>query len=164
MRMKIWVALASFVMSFALFTTNAVSQDFTGEWELDRDASELPQQQFGVWSNMSIEEADQQLVVTRTRTGQQGPGPSEQVDTINLEGETVENAWFGDSTRETTAAWEDGVLVVTNVASFNNNSFTTTERYSVNEEGSVLTVEATTPGFGGGGESTSTYVYNKVTE
>ena len=113
--------------------------DFSGTWTLDVSKSEgamLP-----TAATLKVTQTEKSIVVERTTTamGMTRSGTS----TYALDGSPSKNTVNANGANvdfNSTAAWDDNVLVIKTTADFGGGSFAGTERYSLSEDKKTLVI------------------------
>jgi hypothetical protein len=156
----------AFFLLFILYPATAHAGDkaeFSGEWTLNEDESEMGESRFGPAKTLKITQAENSLVIESTRVGRDG-GTREIKDEFTLDGEEklTENE---RGTTKTKASWSaDGKTL--SLYSYRKMTregqtfeITTEEIWELSDEGSTLTMR--TSRSSPRGESSSVLVYNK---
>ncbi len=113
--------------------------DFSGTWNLDVSKSEGPM--VPTSATLKVTQADKTLTIERTTTamGMTRSGTS----TYNLDGSPSKNTVNANGANvdfNSTAAWNDDVLVIKTTADFNGGTFSGTERYSLSDDKKTLVI------------------------
>jgi hypothetical protein len=159
--------LGALSLVMAATTSHAQGKpDFSGSWTMVVDPNAAPPAggrggrgggRGGMGAAATI--AQDASTMTITRTTQAG-----EVKTVyNLDGSDSKNmvAMGGNQMEQVSkAVWEGSKLVVTTTSDFGGNTFTTTQKFSLDASGN-LTLEVTSPGRGGGEPTTTTLTYKK---
>ena len=166
--MKKRVSVASFVLLF--FVAVALGEDtkpnFTGDWTLDREKSEMGEPRPGAgggrgrgmgMGSFSITHNDDALVVKRKFEFQGEERSFESRHTTDGQ-ENVNEGFRGSSVKSKTH-WEGATLVTESVMETPNGTRETKEIRSLSADGKTMTVEVTSKG--GFGEGTRKLVYSK---
>lgn len=139
--------------------------NFSGSWKYNADKSTPAGgggggQRMG-GGDMTVTQAANLLTVERTRTNQSGETTKQQAK-YTLDGkESVNPAGRGGESKSTATWAPDGKsLTIKTTSSFNSNTFTTTEKWSLASP-NALSIERTMPGRDGGAERKTTAVYDK---
>ena len=151
---------------FFLYSANTYARDiadFSGEWTLNEDKSEMDESRFGPSKTLKITQTENSLVIERTRMGRDGQERKIK-DEYNLNGEEklTENE---RGTTKTIATWsEDSKILSLNshrkiTRGDQTFEITTEENWVLSDDGSTLTIKAfsSTPR----GERSSVLVYSK---
>lgn len=171
---KQWNASKSvFVITAALFSictaaTVIASVDFSGEWKLNEQKSELGQ--FGgrgAAKSIKVLSSDAKgISMERTSTNQNGEAVVRK-ESLTFDGKESESAGgFGNATRKATAKWSDDgqAMIVNAVTTFDRNGekmeIKQTETWKLSDGGQTLTIESSSSSSFG--ESTMKLVYEKV--
>ena len=167
---KIQVLALMISMAFLLlpFTVNAQGSkaNFAGTWAVNAAKSNFGDaqgqgggQRMG-GGNIVVKQEANLLTVDRTRTNQSGESTTT-TSKYTLDGkESVNSAGRGES--KSVAKWSaDGKsLTITTTMTFNSNTFTSTEVWSLTSP-NTLSIVRTSPGRDGGPERKTTAVYDK---
>ncbi len=145
--------------------------DFSGKWAFNASKSELPTGGMGARpggrmrtpSDLTI--TQEENVINITRMVQTMEGEQEQTQTLTVDGKPHETQDLRGNPVTTTATWKDGKLVVEQTMTFSRGgeemTRTTTQTYSLQEDGKVLVNERQMRGRGGGEAMTIKYAYDK---
>jgi len=147
---------------FGSFTI-AQDTDFSGEWILNESESEMGEGMRRVIKAIKVTQEGNNLELERTRAGRDGQEMTS-TEKLTLDGETSENSQ-GNRSTESSVAWaEDGKsITISSKSTFNRQGetfeMTSTEIWTLDKKGKVLTIEytGTTPR----GERKATLVYDK---
>ena len=157
------------VISFFLFSIMAFAYsgnvNFSGEWKLDKEKTELSESPLFL-SKIKITQKEDSVLTTRTYTNQYGeqyPFDEE----ITVDGEEREIVIY-EMKRRTAALWsEDGKgLLISSKTKYYGDSgeeeFSVEETWSLVEKGTILSIDYTTNSVYG--TNTGTYFYKKAEE
>ncbi len=143
----------------------AQNPNFSGSWTFNAEKSQLPTAPGGQGGrgmgggDMTIAQQGNSITITTTRQGREGP--TQQATTYTIDGQNHEVS-TGRGTSTAKAEWKDGSLVITNTRSMGDRGeFTTTETYTLKENGRVLEVSSQMPGRQGGSPTAIKRVYDK---
>lgn len=156
----VFTLLAAAPLLFAF----VAASDFSGEWAYNAEESDLGNTQFNfVWDTLLITQTEEDITIERRGEGQNGP--VEMTDVITLDGEPSENTGLGNSVKQSTAEWSsDGnILVIESEVEFTaqgqTNQVTSTETFSLDDSGNVLSIQnEVSSNFG---EITQELIYEK---
>jgi hypothetical protein len=155
------------IVPFLLLSlTSKKNVDFSGEWKLNQNKSEMGQYAPIVPLKIKAEQKTDALAITKTTTGFDGSGELTASETLGFDGKQVESKIApGNSKRTASAKWSaDGqTLTITYTLMLDFNGETTevkgTETWALSNEGKTLTITNTsTSSFG---ENTYKGVYEK---
>ena len=159
------LSIAFFVL-FLLYpaTTYAGDKvDFSGDWTLNEDKSEMGEGRFRPSATLKITQAENSLVTERTRTGRDGQVRKIR-DEYTLDGEAKLTETERGSTNSTASWSEDGKTLTINsyrkmTREGQTFEITTEEHWVLSDDGSTLTIKtsSTSPR----GERSSVLVYSK---
>jgi hypothetical protein len=126
-------------MAMVLATSQAAQAkpNFSGEWKLNASKSEFSPMPAPEKRTDKIVHADPKLTVTTTQTSQAGEGTFEQK--YSTDGEETTNELRGAPVKST-AKWDGEALMITTKAVFNGMDITLSDKWSLSEDGKVLTV------------------------
>jgi hypothetical protein len=135
--------------------------DLSGTWVFNADKSVLPdmggRRMGGGGGDMVIKVEGENIIITSTRQGREGPTESTTTYIPDGKPHTVS---AGRGSMEVVTSWKDGKLVIVESRETQRGSFTFTMTYSLQEDGTLL-LEREMPGMGGGGGMTMKMVYDK---
>jgi len=162
----LYLSISLLFLSF-LFPANTYAgdkTDFAGEWTLNEDKSEMGEGRFGPSKTLTITQAENSLVVDRTRTGRDGQEMKIK-DEYTLDGEEklTENE---RGTRKTIASWsEDGKILTINshrkmTRDGQTFEITSEATWVLSEDGSTLTIKASSSSPRG--QMSNVLVYDKT--
>ena len=162
---KMYILLASlFLFSITAFAFNG-NVNFTGEWRLDKEKTDLSGSPLFL-SKITITQKENSVLTARTymnEYGEQYPFDEE----FTPGGEESEIVIY-EMTRRTAASWseDDNSILITSKTKYYGNSgeeeFSVTETWSLNEKGTILSIDYTTNSTYG--TSKGTYFYKKIEE
>jgi len=152
-----WILAATIAaIPFGRGTTAARAHpDFTGAWTLDPAKSEGPMVPTSATlkvtqdeKSMKVERTTTAMGMTRSGTATYALDGSPSKNTVNANGQSVDF--------NSTAEWNDNVLVIKTTADFGGGAFAGTERYSLSDDKKTLTIasEATIAGQSVAGKQT----------
>ena len=149
-----------------LSLTSKKNVDFSGEWKLNQNKSEMGQYAPIVPLKIKAEQKADALAITKTTTGFDGSGEVTASETLGFDGKQVESKIApGNSKRTASAKWSaDGqTLTITYTLMLDFNGEMTevkgTETWALSNEGKTLT--ATNTSTSSFGENTYKGVYEK---
>ncbi len=156
---------AILVFTVALTVSVFAQPNFTGTWTLDKDKSDLGEGRRGGMAATTLTvDHGAKLEIERVSTGRDGE-ERKMTETLTLDGKKCTNVWFrGDKESTVTFSSDKNTLIITSIIAmnFNGNDFelNSEEKWSLDKDGKVLTIEAksTTPR----GDREQTLVYNKA--
>ena len=142
------LSIAFFVL-FLLYpaTTYAGDKvDFSGEWTLNEDKSEMGEGRFRPSATLKITQAENSLVTERTRTGRDGQ-ERKMRDEYTLDGEAKLTETERGSTKSTASWSEDGKTLTINsyrkmTREGQTFEITTLETWELSDDGSALTIKS----------------------
>jgi hypothetical protein len=145
------------------FTVKPVKADFSGEWKLNEEKSELGN--FGRFAARSIkvEQKDDAITIAKTAPSFNG-GDATTTETLTFDGKESETTVFGGSKKKSTAKWSDDgqTLIITYSIMFERDGQTTefkgTETWSLTKDGAL---SAVTVSSSPRGENTTKAIYTK---
>ena len=160
-----FLSIALFFLFF-LYSANTYARDiadFSGEWTLNEDESEMGESRFGPSKTLKITQAENSLVIESTRVGRDGETRKIK-DEYTLDGEEklTENE---RGTTKTIASWSEDskTLSLKSHRKMTRDDqifeITTEENWELSDEGSTLTIN--TSRSSPRGESSSVLVYSK---
>ncbi len=159
------LAAAAFSLLF-LYSTDIYAgnkADFSGEWTLNEDKSDVGESRFGPSKTLKVAQDENSLVLERTRTGREG-----QEMTIKEEYTLDGKEQLSDNERgttRTTASWsEDGKTLYLNshrkmTRDGQTFEITTNEIWELSDDGSSLTIQSSRTSSRG--DVSSVLVYQK---
>ena len=164
---KSTILIAAGILTVCTSATDIASVDFSGEWKLNEQKSELGQ--FGGRSAKTIKVTSSDakgISIERTSTNQNGEAVVRK-ESLTFDGKESESAGgFGNSTRKASAKWSDDgqSMIINSVTTFDRNGekmeVKQKETWKLGDSGQTLTIESnSTSSFG---ESTTKLVYEKV--
>jgi len=139
-----YVIIATLFLSSVLTLHASAKADFSGNWVLNKEKSELGERSWAD-NNKNIKQEDNKLVVERKFTGRDGEEMTA-TDTYSLDGKESVNKGFGNSESKSTATWsEDGkTLTIKTSFSFERDgetrTFENTEIWVLSDEGKTLVI------------------------
>ncbi len=172
---RILTPLVAVLLGVALMPADTFAQnpDFTGNWTLNTEASDLGDGGAAAGGgggrgmggmtarSMLVKHEGNTVTITTTRQGRDGQS-REMVQEIIADGEP-HTSETGRATATTTAVWKEDKLNVTTVRSFDmqgqTREFTTNQVFALTD--GKLVVVTTSEGMGGGGSRVITAVYDK---
>jgi hypothetical protein len=160
-----FLSIALFFLFF-LYSANTYARDiadFSGEWTLNEDESEMGESRFGPSKTLKITQAENSLVIESTRVGRDGETRKIK-DEYTLDGEEklTENE---RGTTKTIASWSEDSKTLSlkshRKMTRDDQTFeiTTEESWELSDKGSTLTIN--TSRSSPRGESSSVLVYSK---
>ena len=161
------ILFAAVIVTLCTSATIVTSVDFSGEWKLNEQKSELGQ--FGgrgAAKAIKVTSSDAKgIAIERTSTNQNGEAVVRK-ETLTFDGKESESTGgFGNSTRKATAKWSDdgNALTVNYILNldFNGQAFEVkgTETWTLSSDGKTLTVQ--TNAASPQGDLASKAVYDK---
>ena len=154
--------LSLFLLSITSFA-NSGNANYSGEWKLDKEKSDLSGSPLYL-SKIKITQEENSLQTTRTYMNQNGEQyPFDEV--ITVDGEEREIMIY-EMKRRTSARWsEDGksILITSKTKYYGDTGeeeFSVEETWSLEEEGTILSIGYTTNSVYG--TNTGTYFYKKA--
>jgi hypothetical protein len=129
--------LSGFAVLLAASQVAQAKPNFSGEWKLNASKSEFSPMPAPEKRTDKIVHADPKLTVTTTQTNQAGEGTFEQK--YATDGSETTNELRG-APMKSTAKWEGDVLMVTTKASFNGMDVTLDDKWTLSDDGKVLTI------------------------
>jgi hypothetical protein len=128
------------LLAVAAFSTLAMAADkpnFSGEWSLDVDKSNLGPMGGPVSMTQKIDHADPDMTVTRSTAG--GPQGDQTVTLkYSTDGKETTNQLMGGPVK-TIASWEGSALVVKMSADVNGQPIQITDHFTLSDDGKVMT-------------------------
>lgn len=146
------------------FTFRADKANFSGEWKLNEEKSELGD--FGgrfVARSIKAEQKDDAITIAKTSPGFNGGDPVTTMQTLTFDGKESEITVFGGAKRKSTAKWsEDGqALTFNHTTTFERdgqtNEFKGTETWTMKDGALSIVSVSSSPR----GETTIKAIYNK---
>jgi hypothetical protein len=113
--------------------------DFSGAWTLDVSKSEGPM--VPTSATLKVTQTEKSMVVERTTTAMGMTRTAN--NTYALDGSPSKNTVNANGTSvdfNSTAEWNENVLVIKTTADFGGNAFAGTERYSLSDDKKTLTI------------------------
>lgn len=143
---NIFVFLLAPAFLFA-FTTKPDHANFSGDWKLNKDKSDLGQ--FADYATTSIKavETNDSISISRTAPSFQG-GENTTTETIPFDGKEAHSKLFGESTKTSTMKWSDDgqTFTITYKLMLDFNGQQTeingTETWSLSDGGKTLTLDS----------------------
>lgn len=165
MRNHFRVLAGAAVLALMVASLPALAQDQTpdlsGTWVFNAEKSVMPdmggRRMGGGGGDMVIKVEGENIIITSTTMGRQGPGESTTTYVPDGKPHTVDT---GRGSSEVVASWNEGKLVIVQSRETQRGSFTTTVMYSLQDDGTLL-LEREMGGMGGGGGMTMKMVYDK---
>jgi hypothetical protein len=163
MRNHIRVLAGAAVLALMVASLPAMAQtqtpDLSGTWVFNADKSVLPDmggRRMG-GGDMVIKVEGENIIITSTRQGREGPTESTTTYIPDGKPHTVS---AGRGSMEVVTSWKEGKLVIVQARETQRGTFTTTATYSLQEDGTLL-MEREMPGMGGGQSMTMKMVYDR---
>ncbi|MCZ2460001.1 MAG: hypothetical protein LC128_10295 [Chitinophagales bacterium] len=160
-QLLILIAVPALLLSF---TSLPDRTNFSGEWKLNTDKSDLGQMANFAVTSLKVNQADESITIARTAPSFQGD-ENTTTEAITFDGKTTETKLFGESSKKSSIKWsEDGktfTITYTLNLDFNGQQMTVegTEKWSLSDDGKTLTLEtSSTSDFG---DMSTTAVYDK---
>ncbi len=163
--MKTKTIFIALILLFFLpaFTIYAQKADFSGKWTLNKEKTNLTDNQLFL-SKITIQHKSDSLLTTRVYENGNGEEyPFE--ENLSLDGKECKIVIFDmPRTSKATRSDTDGSVMIESTTTFNGNNgaedVTAKETWKVDNEGQMLTLEFNNKMSGN--ETTGTYYYNKV--
>ena len=111
--------------------------NFSGDWKLNASKSEFGPMPAPTSRTDKIAHADPNLKVTTTQSGPNGDGTFELKYTTD--GAETTNDLRGNPVKST-SKWDGDILIITSKASFGGNDITFADKWSISEDGKILTI------------------------
>ncbi len=135
MKKVITIAIAALAMS--LISVGADKPNFSGDWTLDSGKSDFGPMPAPTTMTRKVEHNDPDLTYTQVVQG--GPQGDQTVKmTYSTDGKETTNDLMGNPLK-TTAKWDGNALVITGKADFGGNEVTLTDKWTLSDDGKVLT-------------------------
>jgi hypothetical protein len=161
------ILLAAVIVTVCTSATVVTSVDFSGEWKLNEQKSELGQ--FGgrgAAKTIKVTSSDAKgIAIERTSTNQNGEAVVRK-ESLTFDGKESESAGgFGNSTRKATAKWSDDgqSMIINAIMTLDRNGekmeIKQNETWKLGDGGQTLTIESNSSSSFG--ESTMKLVYEK---
>ncbi len=147
------LAAALLLMAGLPGPTDAQNPDLSGTWTLNTDKSELPEaggggrgrggMMGGAAATFTLAIDGEKISITRSRRTREGE--VDQTISFTTDGKAQDVAGGRMGNTSITASWTEGTLVVVTTMSFDRGgqsmSFVTTERYTISDDGAMLTID-----------------------
>lgn len=163
MKTKTMLTILSLFIFLPAFTGFAQKKDFSGEWKLNREKSEITNNSLFL-NKITMNLKTDSLLTTRVY--ENGNGEEYPFDEkLSLDGKECKTVIY-DMPRSSTATRSnsDGAVSITSTTTFNGNNGTedmiAKETWKVGDDGKILTMEFTNKMSGS--ETTGKYLYEKV--
>ena len=144
------------IVAVSTFAVAADKPNFSGDWRIDSDKSTFGPMPPPASLTRKVEHNDPSMTVAESRSGPQG----DQTITMkySTDGKETTNSFMGADVK-CTATWDGSTLVISSKAEFGGNEIKLTNRWTLSDDGKVLTdaVHVAAPQ----GEVDLTYVMNK---
>jgi len=164
---KSTMLIAAAIFTVCTSATVITSADFSGEWKLNEQKSELGQ--FGARAPKTIKVTSsdpKSISIERTSTNQNGEAVVRK-ESLTFDGKESESTGgFGNSTRKASATWSDDgqSMIINAVTTFDRNGekmeIKQKETWKLGDNGQTLTIESSSSSSFG--ENTMKLVYEKV--
>ena len=110
--MKLFVKQFAFLITGSmLFSTFIIKGDrvnFSGEWKLNEQKSELGTfDRRMIASTLKIEQKEDLIIITKPAPSLDGTGDGTTTETLSFDGKVSETPGFGNSKKKSTAKWSD---------------------------------------------------------
>jgi hypothetical protein len=162
------VSIIILLLSLSFLFAEEGKVNFSGEWNLNQDKSEIGgggRGRGGGSSKLVVKQEDNKLTIDRTSRNRDGEEFIRTTE-LTLDGKETKTEGFRGSEQTTTANWTDNgnTLTISSVAIYERDGqefeMNSTEVWHLQENGKVLSIESTrtTPR----GERTSKLVYDKA--
>ena len=117
----------------------AATPDFSGNWKLNTAKSDFGE--FPAPSSMTqkVTHAEPKLTVDMKMTSDMGEFAV--ISNYTTDGKECTNQGFGGSEAKSTVKWDGPALVIETKGSFGDNAYTMTDKWTLSEDGKVLTVQ-----------------------
>jgi hypothetical protein len=112
--------------------------NFTGDWKLNNSKSSFGQMPTPSSMTNKITHADPKLTTAVKQSGDMGD--FEMSSTYTTDGKESTNQGFGGSTTTSTAKWDGDTLLIETKGKFGDNDFTMSDKWTLSEDGKVLTI------------------------
>ncbi len=160
-QLLILIAFPALLLSFTVLPGQT---NFSGEWKLNTDKSDLGQMANFAVTSLKVDQANEAITIARTAPTFQGD-ESTTTETVTFDGKTSETKIFGESTKKSSIKWDESgktfTLTFTLNLDFNGQQMVVegTEKWSLSDDGKILTLETnSTSDFG---DMSTTAVYDK---
>jgi hypothetical protein len=131
------------LFTLLLFAASAVAfaatPDLTGTWKLNTSKSEFGQFPAPNSMTQKITHAEPKLTVENNMSGPQGDIAF--TANYSTDGKETTNQGFGGSEVKSVARWDGDALLIETKGSFGDNQFTMKDRWTLSQDGKVLTVQ-----------------------
>ncbi len=135
--MKAFLKTVLAVAALASLAVAADKPNFSGEWKMDASKSNLGPMPPPDSLVRKVEYTDPTLTITEARTG--GPqGDQKATMALSTDGKETTISLFGNDAKAV-AAWEGDALVIKMKASIQGNELNLTQKWTLSEDGKVLT-------------------------
>jgi len=116
----------------------AATPDLTGNWKLNATKSDFGQFPAPSAMTQKISHAEPKLTVEINMTSDMGEFAF--TSNYTTDGKECTNQGFGGSEAKSTAKWDGDTLVIDTKGSFGDNPYTMKDKWSLSEDGKVLTI------------------------
>ncbi len=157
------IAFFVLILLYPATTYAGDKADFSGEWTLNEDKSEMGEGRFRPSATLKITQAENSLVIDRTRIGRDGEQRKIK-DEYTLDGEAKLTETERGSTKSTASWSEDGKTLTINshrkmTREGQTFEITSVETWELSDDGSALTIKSSISSTRG--ERSIVLVYNK---
>lgn len=157
MKRSLIPSLFIFLLAPALllsFTFKPDHTNFSGQWELNKDKSDLGQFADFAPHTIKADQTDDSITISRTAPSFNG-GDNTTTETLTFDGKECESTLFGDSKKKDSLKWSDDgksfTITYKLLLDFNGqqNEVNGTEAWSLSDDGKTLTLQGnSTSSFG----------------
>lgn len=135
--MKTILTILIVMLAMSMFAVAADKPNFSGEWTLDATKSEFGPMPPPSAMTRKVEHNDPSLEYTQETSGGQNGDQSIKMK-YSTDGTETTNDMMGNPLK-TTAKWDGSALVITGKADFGGNEITLTDKWTLSDDGKVLT-------------------------
>lgn len=135
--MKTILTIVIVMLAMSMFAVAADKPNFSGDWTLDATKSEFGPMPPPSAMTRKVEHNDPSLSYTQETSGGQNGDQTVKMK-YSTDGTETTNDMMGNPLK-TTAKWDGSALVITGKADFGGNEITLTDKWTLSDDGKVLT-------------------------